>query len=170
MSLRDRSCWRQKRRCQTVSQVKKAPDRRVEVHHERKGHEMTGRPNPMETDMAGKGGQNWSVLFLYVGRSVHTYELAMFKVNTRLWRKPMTPGVALRAGVCRPSSRLSLRPLRLDLLQIRMQLRLAFHDPLHDLLDHLLPILCHGRIELGELLFGGGVDGRLGGRGFRFVL
>ncbi len=44
-----------------------------------------------------------------------------------------------------------------------MQLRLTLHHPLHDLLDHLIPVLRNGRIEFGQLFLRVGVDGGLGG-------
>ena len=45
-----------------------------------------------------------------------------------------------------------------NLLQIWMQVRLALDHPLHDLLDHIFPVLLDGVIELGKLPFGRVVD------------
>ena len=51
---------------------------------------------------------------------------------------------------------------RLDLLEVWVEMRLALQDPLDNLLGHVVSVLLNGRVELDELVFGGGVDGGLG--------
>ena len=55
----------------------------------------------------------------------------------------------------------NLLRLRLDLLQVLVQLRVGADDALDNLLDYALLVCLNGLLDGRELFFGGGIDGRL---------